>query len=435
VKNLAFFSLVVYAMSAGAAHGATYYVSKPGNDSNSCAKAQSISSPKRTINAGIACLAAGDTLLVGAGTYDEGIRSVPSGTSWSNKVRIAAYPGATVWLKPSVDAHMGGGVATVWLDGNYHYIEFDGINMDGSLTTGQVVWISTNNMNNPHHVRIANAEIIAGVTGAGGAVAFGGHTNVPGGATGANEAINLTIHGGGVPGGCGFMCSSYGIYLEGPNNIVDGCNIYDTASFGLQIYNAGGDSPDNNIVRNTRFHDILRSRSGYADGSGNGMLIAGNNNQIYNNLFYGLTVINGAGINVYYGTGNKIWNNTIFNNTLDGISIGTSTTSRTSNTVAGNNIIYQNSGRPVVDLGTSTVTTTNLSGVNPLFVNPGTGNLALTAGSPAIDAGTSSSIAQTDFTGIARPQGSAIDIGAFEYSATTTSLKPPPVPQSVRVLK
>jgi len=294
-----------------------------------------------------------------------------------------------------------------------------------------VVWVSTNNANNPHHVRIANAEIIAGATGYGAAVAFGGHTRVPGGATGANEAINLTIHGGGVPGGCGPQCSSYGIYLEGPNNLVDGCNIYDTASYGLQIYNASADSPDNNIVRNSRFHDIAAARSGYSDGSGNGIMIAGNNNQIYNNLFYNLTVAKGvggsAGIFVYYGSGNKIWNNTIYNNTLDGIFL----TSDASTTEAKDNIIYQNSGTPWVDQGAGTVLQSNLINTDPQFVNPGAGNFALSAGSPAIDAGTASSIAQTDFAGTVRPQGSAVDIGAFEYSSSATR---PMAPQSVRIL-
>src|SRR5689334_20736467 len=68
----------------GVAQGTTYYASKAGNDSVSCAAAQSASRPKRTITGGISCLAAGDTLLVRAGSYDEQITSVPSGTSWSS---------------------------------------------------------------------------------------------------------------------------------------------------------------------------------------------------------------------------------------------------------------------------------------------------------------------------------------------------------------
>ena len=64
------------------AHGATYYTAKTGSDSNSCSNAQSQSTPKLTINAGINCLNAGDTLIVKSGTYNESIaETIPSGLS------------------------------------------------------------------------------------------------------------------------------------------------------------------------------------------------------------------------------------------------------------------------------------------------------------------------------------------------------------------
>jgi hypothetical protein len=53
---------------------------------------------------------------------------------------------------------------------------------------------------------------------------------------------------------------------------------------------------------------------------------------------------------------------------------------------------------------------------NPLFVDPANNNFHLQSGSPAKDAGynTSSTVVR-DFDGIPRPQGPAVDIGAFEY--------------------
>ena len=52
----------------------------------------------------------------------------PSGTSWMNKVRIAAYAGETVWL-----GHRQQRRAWCWyLAGRERYVEFDGINMDGT---------------------------------------------------------------------------------------------------------------------------------------------------------------------------------------------------------------------------------------------------------------------------------------------------------------
>ena len=47
--------------------------------------------------------------------------------------------------------------------------------------------------------------------------------------------------------------------------------------------------------------------------------------------------------------------------------------------------------------------------------NPGNLNLHLKAGSPAIDAGTSSGAPSVDFDGVSRPQGAGYDVGAYEY--------------------
>ena len=63
-------------------------------------------------------------------------------------------------------------------------------------------------------------------------------------------------------------------------------------------------------------------------------------------------------------------------------------------------------------------------GVDPLFVNPQTGNFKLLESSPAIDAG----IAQTDFLydieGNSRPSGERWDIGAFEFISGNINIHP-----------
>lgn len=61
----------------------TYYVGKSGNDANSCSTAQSSTAGNRklTIAAGVGCLSAGDTLIVGDGTYTEEISTIPSGSA------------------------------------------------------------------------------------------------------------------------------------------------------------------------------------------------------------------------------------------------------------------------------------------------------------------------------------------------------------------
>jgi len=56
---------------------------------------------------------------------------------------------------------------------------------------------------------------------------------------------------------------------------------------------------------------------------------------------------------------------------------------------------------------------------NPLFVDGANGDYHLESGSFCIDAGTTSNAPPTDFEGTIRPQGSGIDIGAYEYSGVT----------------
>lgn len=402
--------------------GTIYYVSTTGNDSRSCATAQTITTPKLTVNSGISCLAAGDTLLVRAGNYNEGISSAPSGVSWSNKVRIAAYPGDTVWLKPTSDATSAGGIGVViWFDGNYHFVEFDGINLDGtSLSGGTELWVSTNNGNDPHHIRFKNAEIINRTGVSGTAILLGAHVTI--GATGSNEILNVKIHGGGAPGFCGFQCNNYGVYIAGPNNLIDGCDIYDTSSTGIQVYNGAGDSPDNNIIRNNRIHDIVRT------GDLNqvwGILLTGSNNQIYNNVIYGLNignaVVGNAGISVTANS-SSLWNNTVYGNSQTGIYIDVNSSSMTLR----NNITYNNGGANYANFSSTTIQDHNLIGVNPTFVNATIANFNLLAGSPAIDAGLTIATVATDIVGIFRPQGAAYDIGAYEFIPGAPSGPPSP---------
>lgn len=57
------------------------------------------------------------------------------------------------------------------------------------------------------------------------------------------------------------------------------------------------------------------------------------------------------------------------------------------------------------------------------FAHPGTLDLHLLAGCPAIDAGDSLSAPVTDFEGTGRPQGAAFDVGAYEYADTAQTTR------------
>ena len=60
----------------------------------------------------------------------------------------------------------------------------------------------------------------------------------------------------------------------------------------------------------------------------------------------------------------------------------------------------------------------NIVGGLPL-VDPASGDFHPVAGSPTIDAGTNEYAPVDDFDGVARPVGSAVDIGPYEYKSAT----------------
>ena len=80
------------------------------------------------------------------------------------------------------------------------------------------------------------------------------------------------------------------------------------------------------------------------------------------------------------------------------------------------NSIYLTGGAAAYS-GTHASWNANTVSTDPLFVSVGT-DYHLQSGSPLIDAGTTIASVTTDKDGVARPQGSAYDIGAYEVSGS-----------------
>lgn len=381
--------------------GPVFYVSLTGLDSNP----GTLASPFRTFAKGCSVLTPGATLYARGGTYvaSLAVNAVPSGTSWTNKVRIAAYQNETVWMRP-------GSGATRVLDfaGSQQYIEFDGINLDASNVTHDNVKINgTSTTQNAHHIRIKNAELIGSTLLSQpnhqfGVLATGQFAAVIGG----NEFINLVVHGGGPSD------FSHNFYIQSPDNLIEYCDMYDAAGNGVQIYNGyGHNNTSNNVVRYNIIRDILRPL-----GRHRGVIVSrGVNNQVYGNLIYNIQGSNTptAGIEVFSSSSQntKIYNNTIFNTNSRGIQVDTGA----SGTVVRNNIAYQCSTGTYIDSGTGTVQSNNVFTLNPIFVNSGANNFRLQATSPARNTGTTITIVTTDLDDTPRPQESAYDIGCYEY--------------------
>jgi hypothetical protein len=285
------------------ATGNVYYVAANGNDSNPGTEAQ----PFRTMKRGASSLKPGDTLYVKNGTYvgSSQLRGIPSGSTWSAPVTIAAYPGhrPTIVAEPRDTA--------LYFVGN-HYIIIDGFIIDAAGGGGDGIKITyETGVPTAHHIRIKNSEI----------------KNADGQGIGVgsefNEFINLNVHHNGL--NCFEAGKCHGIYIATNNNLVHGGTWHNNESYGVHLYSRPDSrsvGPSNNIVRNALV---------YNNGSVGIGVVHGADNHVYNNVVYrnkrGIWVLTTDGV---------INNNMVYNNPDGGISVG-----YPRNTIS-NNIIYSN---------------------------------------------------------------------------------------------
>ena len=390
------------------ASAATRYVSTTGSDANSCAASTNATTPKRNFNGGsgaIACMASADILIARGGTYAETLEpgnGIPSGGgSWATATKIQAYIGETVWLKPT---SVTGFVTIVSLADTQSYIEFDGINLDGTLVEASFVVIYDGDtiggvVQRAHHIRYKNAEFKGAPVGSGLTSSHGVLERVAcPGCTGGNEFQHLVVHGIGPD----FLY--HGMYLEAPNVLVENCEFYDITGAGVQLqYTAS-----NATIRNNKFHSPRDGGTAHW-----GIVISTNSyGTIYNNIFYDLR--NGAGfaygIHNYAGGGGttEIYNNTCYDS--DGYCYLLASGANNFR----NNIAFQ----AAINYSDSTGGTKSnniTDGTNPGFVDAPAHDFHLSMASVAIDTGADlSSVFTTDFDGVTRTL--PFDKGAFEFA-------------------
>jgi Right handed beta helix region len=377
--------------------GATYYVAKTGSDSNACTGAQSASTPKLTIKAGLACLKGGDTLIIKAGTYKEGIpiKTIPSGTSNSSHTIIRAATGETVVINGVAN---NAGVMLIY---SRSFITFDGIIFDGSSVPGHVVYIGRGSTSDPastyikmQNCTVRNSRYNSGI--------LAGH-NQKDGVSCKLSFIKTSAYGNGNDS------QDHGIYIVCRDVTVDGGSYYDNSGHGVHVFAQSQSGATNNA--------LIKGVRAYGNGSYGIGLYSGSNLMAYNNLIYGNAIsTSSGGIAVRYGaTGAKVYNNTVYNNRGVGIRV-------TENPATiKNNIIYQNSSTPISDTASPPSAVSNNLTTNPSFVNAAASNFSLSGSSPAINKGLVVSVVTHDFVGTLRPQGTTHDIGAYEYKGSTLS--------------
>lgn len=363
-------ALTTSSVVANTATGNTYYVAKTGTDSNSCTQARSQSAPKLTINAGIACLASGDTLTIKAGIYNENvithsIQSIASGTPGAYTTIKAETRGTVIMTAPS------SAYCAFDINHDESYIMIDGIVLDGSNNNANSGFCANwGDGTVSHHIRLQYVE--------------SKNFRQQGMATGGGDVLEVlysSSHHNGKdctgwalgPGHC------HGIYLGTPNAVIEDSEFYNNEGFGIHLYSEPARN-NNVIVRDNLIHDNgIGGAAGFKPTYGM-ILGSGNNIQAYNNTIWNNS---GGGILIEYNATNvSAYNNTIYGN---GASYpgGCFLIAQASGTIVRNNICWQNPGGIIDSSSPPAVISSNLM-TNPLFVDAANDNFSLQSGSPAI---------------------------------------------------
>ena len=400
-------SCCVFLVLLGAitAEGATYYVATTGNDANP----GTLNQPFKTFAQGVRLLQPGDTLYIRGGLYTERIDvQGPNKTGMPGKyITIAGSPGETVIIQYADTTVAGYG--PIKARGNRGYFVFENLILDGINFADEVKWqIRDGN----HHFILRKIEM----------------KNFPTSniyiASGNDITIqDCILHDNISDGAVGRR--GYGIYFhDGANGLIEGTEIYNQVGGGIQAY----PGPISNLViRNNKIHD----NNATPNSAVGGIVVLGSRNMVsnvsvYNNLIYN----NGSSPQSGSSTGlrvdgadtieTKVWNNTVYKNKGYGISMN-----QAQKTVVQNNIVFGNTKGEIVDFGTKTMLSHNLT-TDPKFIRPDAFDFRPQARSYAIDGGVDLGAVTTDFRKITRPQGGAYDIGAYEGSSFDyTSLHPP----------
>lgn len=346
-----------------------------------------------------------DRLFLRAGNYPVSAESIVpnSGTSWNNVVTIARYQNEVVTLSRFP-------FATSTPGNNIRYVVFDGLTITCVGCSAGTDGLSVSQGNGP--IRFINGEI----------------KNAPGNgvqlsslSVGGNQFINCRLTNNGTFTPAAF----HGIYISSSDNIVDGCDIYDNARYGVHVY-LDTHTVHRNIIRNNKIHNNNRGGSSAA-----GIILgAGDGNTAYNNIIYnnpgdayGIQVDSSSPLNA------KVYHNTIYNNGGEGILVQGAT-----NTDIKNNILYNNGGQFTIISSTGTTYGGNWCGSSGTgcensgivnFVNAPGNDFHISDSSLVCGKGVDlNAIITVDIEGISRPDASTP--GAYECTSGTEPPNPDP---------
>lgn len=441
--TLALASLALW-LSAMDALAATYYVGTAGSNGNACTTAQSSSAAnrKRTINAGIACLASGDTLIVGDGVYDELISDLdscplcppPSGTSPVAMTRLVSENLHGAILRASLGTVMPDRVLLTLQ--RSAFLSVEGFVLDDQLRTdgtNTAIWTDFLPANSAHlrfqNLRMTNFRSM-GHSGSGLELEFINITADKIGWDGTTTTCRDSICNPDAGDDCHGYCHVF--YTDGPGHLWEGGTF--THVDGWVYHGSPGFS--DSIIRGGTILGYSSATPG--DGAVGGYITSGGNNTIYNNTFVEtgipITIKSGnnvvvhntihkvsncsgdckLGINQQTGTPATIQNNLLVNHFVHGTQLYIYVGSGTGGT---GNYLVDNGVPAWVSGNVCDTTQAGCQAFSPscFFVNPAANDLRLCPTSPAISAGVNPGAGfSPDQAGNARPQA-GYDAGALEF--------------------
>lgn len=396
-----------------------YWASDTGSNTANCTDIDSVGTAEApgtdpgvygTIGRAATCAsAAGDVVNIKAGTYtgaNHKIRdsAVPaSGTSEGTRVFVQGNPGGARpqinipnWL--TLDEASG----THRNYQTYRYFAVSGaggsdggggeLAIEGAYLIAEDVVIT-----NSHNMNIASFTATASANN---------HHHI---------IRNSSLQQAGSGDGCG-----YGIYSNAANTTFENNEVFGGKCGGVQIY-ADSFAVHDPIVRNNYIHDIAKATQANVLNLCFGIVVNGQNAQVYNNIVDGSGCgpsASGSGIDGGYQAANQLlaWNNISINWPGYGIEYGHFAV--TSGNEAKNNLLVGNGVNGPTNSSSNGSTITSANNRTTGVVTDCTNTLpdyTHKVGSACIDAGTTVAVVSTDYIGTARPQNSVFDIGAYEY--------------------
>lgn len=340
-------------------------MAKTGSDSNPGTSDE----PWLTIQKALDTLTAGQTALVGAGTYTQSLVMDRSGTA-AEPITVKAAPGE----QPVI--HASGTTSNdypVRITAGAAYFRLQGFVIENAPLDGTVnVWVSDGQKDQPqaaHDIEILGNEIRDG-KGTGMLVSP---------RTERVHVVGNSVHGNGF----GTEHQHQGIYVQGQNAVIAENIVYDQPNgFGIQVRGEDARRAANNVLV-TQNTSVNNSLAGIVIESTASNVTVVNNISSFNGTY---------GIHGYYCCGTSLPDNIAHDNVLFGNADGPT---------------YNTSGRSVVAFSD------NLLG-NPLFVDRENGDFHLQAGSAALNVALPGFSLRYDRQGVTRPKQAGPESGAYE---------------------